>query len=265
MIDRQNIFLLVVVLWLSLTSAAEATGFDHSHGLWNELLQTYVVDQGPASRVKYAPLKQRDAARLDTYLQSLSAVKRADFDTWSKAQKLAFLINAYNAFTVKLIIDHYPVESIKDIGNVFRSSWKIKFFILFGEQTYLDYIEHSLIRGDKNYVEPRIHFALVCASVGCPKLQSRAFTAEALEVMLESATKAFLSDVSRNRYDASRKQLQLSSIFKWYGEDFAEKYGSVQQFVAPYLTEEQGEQQAIVADKVDIKYLDYDWNLNEAK
>lgn len=236
--------------------------FDHSHALWDKTLQTYVVDHGDFSQVKYQALKQSGAATLNQYLQSVSAVQANQFKQWTKPQQLAFLINAYNAFTVKLILDHYPVESIKDIGSFFRSPWKIQFFMLFGHKTHLDHIEHELIRA--NFQEPRIHFAVVCASIGCPKLQARAYTAERLESMLESATRNFLRDSSRNRFDAQRNTLYLSSIFKWYEEDFAAKSGSVEQFVAPYISDDPKVRQQIQQRQVDVEYLDYDWSLNDA-
>ncbi|MGD8885978.1 MAG: DUF547 domain-containing protein [Gammaproteobacteria bacterium] len=253
---------LVGVFWLAST-AAPAASFDHEHSAWQELLQTYVVDHGAYSEVRYLQLQQNAIAALENYLQSLSRVPKSQFDQWSKAQRLAFLINAYNAFTVQLIVAHYPVDSIKDIGGFFRSPWKIEFFSLFGEKTHLDHIEHELIRG-RDYAEPRIHFALVCASVGCPKLQGRAYTAQDLESMLESATNTFLHDPSRNRYAAADNTLYLSSIFKWYGEDFAVKSGSVEQFVAAYMSDDPKVRQRIGSKQVDVEYLDYDWSLNDA-
>jgi hypothetical protein len=191
-------------------------------------------------------------------------VSKSQFKQWTQAQRLSFLINAYNAFTLKLIIDHYPVESIKDIGGFFRSPWKIKFFAFFGIETHLDYIEHELIRG-RDYAEPRIHFALVCASVGCPKLQTQAYTAERLESMLETAAKTFLRDTSRNRYDTANNTVYLSSIFKWYGDDFAAKAGSVEKFVASYITDDPQARQRIRSKQVGVDYLEYDWTLNDAK
>jgi hypothetical protein len=253
---------LLGTLWLNANCVAAAS-FDQEHSVWNGLLQTYVVDHGAYSEVRYRQIKQSATATLDEYLQSLSAVSKSQFDGWSQAQRLAFLINAYNAFTVKLIVDHYPVDSIKDLGGFFTSPWKIRFFNLFGGKTYLDHIEHDLIRG-RDYHEPRIHFALVCASVGCPKLQSRAYTAKRLETMLESASETFLRDTSRNRYDAADNTLYLSSIFKWYGKDFAAKAGSVKQFVAPYISDDPKVRQRILSPDVDVEYLDYDWSLNDA-
>ena len=240
-----------------------AEGFDHSHALWEELLQSHVVDHGTYSQVQYQALKRDSASILDEYLQSLSSVPKSQFDQWPKPQRLAFLINAYNAFTVKLIIEHYPLDSIKDIGWLLRSPWKTRFFTLFGSKTYLDHIEHDLIRGG-DYDEPRIHFALVCASTGCPKLQPHAYTAERLESMLESAAKTFLRDRSRNRFDPDRNTLYLSSIFKWYGEDFVGKYTSVGQFVAGYLTDDSERQQRIRQHQMKVEYLDYNWSLNDA-
>jgi len=252
----------LVVLAMVVSTGVYASRFDHSHSLWSELLQTYVVDQGDFSQVKYQALKQSGTAPLVEYLQSLSAVHASQFALWTQSQQLAFLINAYNAFTVKLILDHYPVESIKDIGGFFRSPWKIQFFALLGDKTHLDYIEHELIRG--RFKEPRIHFAVVCASIGCPKLQARAYTAERMEAMLESATQTFLRDDSRNRYDAQRNTLHLSKIFKWYAEDFVATSGSVERFVAPYISDDPKMRQQIQSRQVDVEYLDYDWALNNA-
>ncbi|MGD8593806.1 MAG: DUF547 domain-containing protein [Gammaproteobacteria bacterium] len=253
----------VVLLFMAVNYTVSAAPFDHTHSLWDELLQTYVVDHGAYSEVQYQPLKQTGTHKLSGYLQSLSSVSKNQFDQWTQAQRLAFLINAYNAFTVKLIIDHYPVDSIKDIGGFFRSPWKITFFTLLGEETHLDYIEHELIRG-RDYAEPRIHFALVCASVGCPKLQAHAYTADRLGTMLDAAAKTFLGDTSRNRYDSGGNILYLSPLFKWYGEDFAAKAGSVEKFVAPYITDDPLARQRIRSKHMDVEYLNYDWSLNDA-
>lgn len=254
----------IVFLVTAACNMASAESFDHAHAAWDEILQTYVVDHGAYSEVKYPQLKQTGGDKLNAYLHSLSSISAKQFDQWGQAQRLAFLINAYNAFTLKLIVDHYPVDSIKDIGSFFRSPWKIKFFTLLGEETHLDHIEHELIRG-RDYAEPRIHFALVCASVGCPKLQAQAYTAERLESMLQDAASTFLRDTTRNRYDAAGNTLYLSSIFKWYGEDFAVKSGSVEKFVAAYMTNDPQQRQRIVSKEVDVEFLDYDWSLNEVR
>lgn len=244
------------------SQSLHAASFDQKHTLWDELVQAHVRDKGSFSQVDYKAIIA-EKAKLNRYLNSISNIPRADFNRWSRDQRLAFLINAYNAFTVKLIVDHYPVKSIKDIGSLFTNSWKKKFFKLFGQQTHLDYIEHDLIRGNSEFSEPRIHFAVVCASIGCPKLPAKAFTANNLETLLESGTIAFLSDTSRNRYVANKRKLQLSKIFDWYGKDFVPKYGSVQSFVAKYVTQDPAEQALITNKKVSLGFLDYDWSLND--
>jgi len=252
---RLNRLALLWLLMMPLTQAL-AADFDHSHRRWQSLLSQYVKESGYASRVDYGEWKKQPQP-LNAYLATLSSVDKAGFDRWNKNQQLAFLINAYNAFTVNLILQNYPVESIKDIGNFFRSAWKIDFIPLFGDIHSLDYIEHELIRGSGRYNEPRIHFALVCASIGCPKLQVEAFTEHNLQRLLELGASTFLADQSRNRFVAEENTLYLSPIFKWYGEDFAKKFGSVLNYVLPIISngKEKPEEQI-------IKYLEYDWRLN---
>jgi hypothetical protein len=252
-----------VVCSLALLLPLSCHAFDHTHAVWNTLLEDNVVVHGPASVVKYKSIKN-DIKQLNHYLAQLSQVKKAEFTGWNDHQQLAFLINAYNAFTVKIILDHYPVDSIKDIGNFFRSTWKITFFNLLGQESSLDYIEHELIRGADNFSEPRIHFALVCASVGCPMLQPKAYTEANLAVLLEEATTQFLSDSSRNRVDFINNKLQLSSIFKWYAEDFIKASGSVNRFVAQYLSTDKQQQKLISDGSMDTEFLNYDWSLNDA-
>lgn len=238
---------------------AQAMTFDHGHSGWNEVVKKLVVWTNFASTVNYKELKSNSKV-LDKYLEALSNVKSSDFAKWTRDEQLAFLINAYNAWTVKLILENYPVKSIKDIGGFFSSPWKKKFFKLFGNDSSLDWIEHEKIR--PVYNEPRIHFALVCASVGCPGLRAEAFTAERLNEQLEDSTKRFLNDSSRNRFDSVKNKFFLSSIFKWYKDDFVKSKGSVQAFVIPYMKLPKNEPLSAV-QKVSIEYLDYDWSLNE--
>lgn len=244
--------LLMLALMFANTSMAYA--FDHQHRLWQQVLSANVQVNGAASRVDYRAIKSHPE-QLAQYLASLSEVTQAQFQHWSTAQQLAFLINAYNAFTVNIVVEHYPIDSIKDIGNFFRSTWKIDFIPLFAERVNLDHIEHELIRGNPKFNEPRIHFALVCASIGCPKLQDQAFTGANLEELLEKGAQEFLLDPSRNRYNAKARRLELSSIFKWYGEDFEKHSGSVQAFVAKYM-------RLTLPVDTDITFLPYDWKLN---
>ena len=244
---------------ISLSSIAHCGEFDHSHSKWGEVLSAHVFEKGPLTLVDYKKLKTSPQA-LYAYLAEISGVKKTTFDLWSEKQRLAFLINAYNAFTLKLIVDHYPLGSIKDIGGFFSSPWKKKFFRLFGEKIHLDRIEHTLIR--ENFREPRIHFAVNCASKGCPNLRREPYVAEKLSVQLEEATRSFLNDSTRNRLhvEDDSADLQISSIFKWYKKDFGDSEEGIKRFVIPRMNLDQD--QAQQAQTADIEYLDYDWSLN---
>lgn len=258
-------------------SVATAQAFDHSHAALTTLLKKHVIviDGGKNSQVDYVELKKERAA-LESYLASLSAVKKAEFNGWNKAQQMAFLINAYNGFTLDLIVQHYPVKSIKDIGGVFENRWKKKFFKLFGEDSYLDKIEHETLRKVGVYNEPRIHFAVNCASIGCPSLREEAFTAEKLDKQLDEQAVRFLSDRTRNRF--ANGKLELSMIFKWFREDFESGYKgfdgkgtpakSREEYFAQYakqLTDAPADQQLIANGKVPLAFIDYDWSLNGKK
>ena len=251
-------------LLLFLAGSALAQGFDHSHQALDSLLKKHVVlvDGGKASQVRYVEFA-RDRAALKAYLDALSAVPEADFRGWTKPQQMAFLINAYNGYTVELILANYPLKSIKDIGSdVFSNRWKKKFFKLFGQDSYLDQIEHEMLRKPGAYNEPRVHFAVNCASIGCPMLREEAFVAERLEAQLEEQARRFLSDRSRNRLAAGR--LEVSKIFDWFKEDF----GVRERFFAKYAAQLAGgaEEQKLVADgKAPLSFLDYDWTLNDAR
>lgn len=250
---------------------ATAAEFDHS--AWNGLLQKNValIKNGQASQVDYeAMLKER--AQLQKYLAQLSAVSAGEFARWPKAERLAFLLNAYNAFTVDLVLTRYPkLKSIKDIGSLIQSPWKKRFVPLLGGTRSLDDIEQGMIRKSGEYNEPRIHFAANCASVGCPALRNEAYTGALLDTQLEIATKNFLSDHSRNRYNAQTNRLEVSKIFDWYKQDFESGWhgwNSLNDFFAHYadkLTDTQEARQAVAAGNVDVDFLDYNWNLNRKK
>lgn len=257
--------LLSLMLWLS--SPLHASNFDHEHTQWSELLEQHVawVNQGVASTVDYRGFQQ-DQAELASYLATLSSVSRQQFDGWSRDRRLAFLLNAYNAFTVQLILDHYPLESIKDIGGLFSSPWKQAFIPLLGQSLSLDQIEHTLIRAPGVYDEPRIHFAANCASVGCPALRSEAFVASTLDGQLEDSQQRFLKDHSRNRFDPASGRFQVSKIFDWYAEDFAKRWGSLDNYLiqqAPLLSPPA--QRPAANSTPRIEFLDYDWSLNQAR
>jgi len=162
-------------------AASSALAFDHSHAAWQALLKKHVVvlEAGKASQMRYAGMAQ-DREPLRVYLQSLSAVDEAQFNAWSKPQQMAFLINAYNAYTIEKILARYPdLRSIWDFGKLFGNPFKDRFFRLFQRPFSLDQIEHDTLR--KRYAEPRLHYALNCASVGCPMLREEAYVAERLE------------------------------------------------------------------------------------
>jgi hypothetical protein len=253
--------------------SASAFALDHNHGAWDALLKKHVryVQNGYASRVDYAGFA-KDRAQLRSVLADYQKVTRAEFDTWAKPQQEAFLINAYNAFTIEKILTRYPdIKSIRDFGSVFGNPWKDKFFTLLGQPAYLDFIEHETLRKDGVYDEPRVHVAVVCASIGCPMLRTDAFTAEKIEAQLEDAMRRFLSDRTRNRYNPETRKLEISRIFDWYGKDFEKGhkgYSSVKATLAKYadLLADKAEDRAAVKElKAEVSFLDYDWSLNDAK
>jgi Protein of unknown function, DUF547 len=265
-------FVLSLLLSVALLPAqASAAAFDHQHSGFSTLLKQYVRwnAKGTSSAVDYASLKAQPAA-LNSYTASLSKVTAADLAGFSKAQRRALLINAYNAFTLQLILTKYPdLKSIKDLGGVFSSPWKKAFVPLVGRTISLDEIEHTLIRGAKDFDDPRIHFAVNCASIGCPALRDEAFTADKLDAQLHDQTQRFLKDRSRNYFAAAENTLYLSMIFKWYGSDFERGFlnaKSVPEFVANYgasLALTKVQQQAIKAGSLDLEYTEYDWMLNK--
>ena len=211
-----------------------------NHKRWNSLLQKHVSNIG---NVDYKSIRE-NRTELDIYIDNLG--EKMPTEDWTKNQKLAYWINAYNAMTVDLIIRNYPTENIKDIKNPWEQRlWKL------GEKWYnLDEIEHQILR---KMDEPRIHFAIVCASFSCPKLQNEAFTASTLEQQLTNATKAFLSDSNRNII--KKNNVKLSKIFKWFKKDF-EQNGSLLDFLNKYS-------EIKILENAKQSYLDYNWDLND--
>ncbi len=250
---------IIAIIAIGLTGVSQAT----QHDRWQQLLDRHVdwVQDGHASVVDYDGF-QDNRDQLTNYLDRLSSVKRPEYENWSDQRQLAFLINAYNAFTVELILRHYPdIASIRDIGNFFSGPWDKDFFRLLGEKRTLDELEHEMIR--EWFDEPRIHFAVNCASVGCPALRPEAFTAEGLEQQLEDSTQRFLGDRQRNRVDLEAGKVYLSPIFKWYDEDFAN--GDVRAYLADHaslLADNEKQASALQKQKVKVRHTDYDWNLN---
>jgi len=252
---------------------AQGAGFDHAHAAWTALLRKHVrlVRGGQATQVAYAGFAV-DRAALKAYLDSLSAVAPAAFAGWSKAERQAFLINAYNAFTVELILTKYPdLKSIKDLGSLLNSPWKPKWISLLGGKVSLDDIEHAMLRKRGDYDDPRVHFAVNCASIGCPALREEAFVATRLDAQMDEQTLRFMSDRTRNRFNAQRGRLELSKIFDWYGEDFRLGHrgiASLAAFAARYadqLADAPADRQRIRTGGADIAFTDYDWALNDVR
>ncbi|HCZ15103.1 MAG TPA: DUF547 domain-containing protein [Accumulibacter sp.] len=274
---RRLLLVLLLMLGTAMVPVAPATAtaanaFDHRHAAWDALLAKHVrvLDGGNASQVRYTGM-QVDRALLAAYLASLSAVTEADYASWSRSLRLAFLINAYNAFTVELVLGKYPdLKSIKDLGSVFQSPWKKTFFTLLGEQRSLDDVEHGLVRAPGAFDDPRIHVALVCASVGCPMLRNEAFTGERLDAQLDDAMRRFFADRSRNRFDSANGKLQVSKIFDWYGKDFAQGHAGFDSLAATFaryaeqLADTPGARARVRSGDYRLEFLDYDWRLNDA-
>lgn len=262
---RHHLYAVILVL---LTQCSWADSFDHH--AWDEILQLYVVvtDNAAVTTVNYAGLLDQQA-ELDLYLAQLAAVSLAEFERWPQAAQLAFLLNAYNAWTIKLVLSDYPeIESIKDLGSWFNTPWEKQFIPLLEASRSLDDIEHGLIRGSGRYRDPRIHFAVNCASIGCPSLRAEAYTTEHLDAQLEEQTRLFLSDRSRNRLRGSI--LSISPLFKWYREDFEQgnsDFKSLESFFATYapaLGLQDTDIKNLQAGRIRIEYLSYDWRLNDA-
>lgn len=246
---------------------------DQGYSVFDALLKKHVAwnAAGVASSVSYKGFAA-DRAELKKVLDEFSAVSRAEYDTMKRDEKLAFLINSYNAFTIELILTKYPdLKSIRDLGSFVQSPWKRKFFKLLGEERNLDNVEHDMIRAPGAFDEPRIHMAVVCASIGCPALRPEAITSARLESQLEDSVRRFLRDSSRNRYSAQSGKLEVSKIFDWYKGDFEKGHKGItsrEQFFGRYadlMTEDAAARQLIKDGKVAITHLEYDWQLNDRK
>lgn len=254
----KTLFLAFIVFAIT-SPIVSAQAFDHSHQEFGAVLREFVHQEVNRTVVDYASLKERPEV-LDQYLLSLQKISREEFDAFNRDQQLAFLINAYNGFTLKLIISNYPISSIRKIGGI-TGPWKVRFFDLLGERKHLDDIEHNMIR--KMFNEPRIHFAVNCASRGCPNLAQTPYEASALDAQLEAAARTFLSDSTLNRLSIDDKRLEVSSIFNWFKKDFASASGSLQKFLVQYVPLTQEQKTKVLSGETALEYLDYDWSLNE--
>ena len=209
------------------------------HSLWTTALKEYVDEKG---KVNYLHWKE-DTKLLDDYISSLEENPQLLLD---KNDSLAYFINAYNAVTIKLILDHYPLKSIRKL----ITPWRFKRFELEGEKISLNHIEHQILR---KMNEPRIHFAINCASASCPKLFNTAFYAHTMEEQLEEATTLFINDPLRNQL--SKKEMAISRIFQWFASDFGTKKER-HAFIRKYATQP-------IDKNAKVRFLNYDWQLNE--
>ena len=212
------------------------------------LLEAYVKN----GHVDYKGFKA-DENKLDQYLAQLETVEPQNLD---RDERMAFYINAYNAWTIKLILNNYPgVKSIKDLGTIFKSPWKKKFVKVDGKTVTLDHIEHDILRPE--FKDPRVHFAVNCASISCPPLLDEPYTGADLDNQLDGVAKKFINDPNSNFVKG--KALHVSRIFKWFGEDFD---NDILGYVRSHAQGDLAQKIANAKNNLKVKYLDYDWSLN---
>jgi hypothetical protein len=273
MIGRQALWLMALILAASAPAGAESPGEACDlaetgngtgiHAAWDRYLKTVA---GPWGGVDYGCAQaHRDV--LDRYRSELAAAHVADM---GRAERISLWINAYNAFTIELILRHWPgIDGIRDIPSSQR--WKLEAWEVGGETYSLDQIEHEILR--PNFDEPRVHFALNCASVGCPALRAEAYVADALDGQLEDATRNFLRNSEKGArtgfeegwFGGRTPTLWVSSIFDWFEEDFVSAAGSVRAFVEPYLAPDDRSFVERHEADLEIEHLEYDWSLNETE
>jgi hypothetical protein len=216
------------------------------HNLWTELLRNH-TRQG---LVDYDGF-ERDRAKLDRYLDQMAEI---DHQSLGRDDRFAYFINLYNAWTIRLILDHRPgIDSIRDIGGWLKSPWKMDIVRLKDKTVSLDWVEHDLLRPE--FGDPRVHFAVNCASMSCPPLRNEAYVGARLDRQLDQQTRAFINDPQRTRLEGD--QLYLNKIFKWFAEDFRDRVAFVRRYAEGGFKDELAE-----LDRVDVRFLDYDWSLN---
>lgn len=252
---------MTLCLVLTILGAVPATGESVSNRLYTAVLEEYVHD----GRVDYNGLCEDE--RFAAYLDQLAA---ADPDTIrDDDERLAFWINVYNAYTLKIICDDYPLESINDlhfgglvVGTVLnKTAWDKKFVKTGGDELSLNHVEHEIIR--KEFGDPRAHFAIVCASVSCPPLRAESYDGVRLGDQLDDQARIFLSESDKNHFDIDKKEAYLSKIFDWFSKDFGGNNEEILLFVSAYLPEDIASAIRANATEWKIKHTDYDWGLNE--
>jgi hypothetical protein len=206
------------------------------------LLASFVCREG----VAYDILKKNPSI-LDNAKAEAASISRQEITWLGRDAKIAYYINLYNLYTIDLIVKHLPLKTgIRDIAD----PWSRRFVPLFGDTVSLDHIEHDILR--KQFKEPRIHFALVCASKSCPALSETPYDGDSLDAQLNRAARIFLTDTTRNKF--TRRSMQVSKIFDWYGNDFKERFGSFKSFIGSVLSIPIGNK---------VSYNAYDWSLNK--
>jgi len=238
------------ILLLLVLFSSSSFAFDQMHSKFTMVLKKYTKKDGHQILVNYKDLKN-DQGVFKEYLSELESLTQENFNKFKQKEKLAFWINAYNAYTIRLILKNYPVKSIKDIGSFITGPWSQKFISLFQKKYTLDDIEHDIIR--KQFKEPRIHFAVNCASLSCPSLFQEAFIAKKLNAQLDKVAENFLLNKSKNYFDKKSNILYLSKIFNWYGSDFNSKYKGYRNYIKTYIK---------TSDEYATEWLAYDWKLN---
>jgi hypothetical protein len=257
-----KIIFLSTLLFLS-SNFITAQSADDQHSLFTQILQHYVSN----GLVKYKKLK--DDKRLDKYIEQLKNTDPKKIV--NEKNRLAFWINAYNAYTLKFIIEDYPVESINDLhwGGLYLGSllgttiWEDEKIVINGNELSLNNIEHDIIR--KKFDEERIHFALVCASISCPPLLNEAYEGYKLDKQLGEQAELFFNDVTKNKFDKNTRTASLSKILSWYEDDFGENNKEILNYAAQFIDKETADDIKRNLSEWNIKYMSYNWYLNEYK
>ncbi len=270
--NNQNSFVYYAI------SAEETNRFDQRHSIYDSLLKEHVQD----AKVNYKGII-KSSEKFNDYITQLGLVSQEVYQNWTDEVRLAFWINAYNAFAIKAIIDNYPIKRNYSLIGLFLPSnsirqisgvWTDLQFQAVGRKVTLGEIEHEILR--KEFNEPRIHFAINCASMGCPDLRNEAYRPDIIYDQLESQSIDYVNNQEKGvRIDTENSKVQFSQIFNWFGDDFVESYGNTKlfeersfkekailNFVLKYLKSE-GERDYLKRNGFSISYLDYDWSLNE--
>lgn len=245
--------------------ATKSPVFDATHALWTEILAEHV--QG--DNFDYEALKKKPE-RLERYLEQLQAVTPAEYEAWKEDDQMAFWINVYNANAIHLVIENYPVKSIRDIGTMLNRVWNKRFIEMPAfdpegkdRKLSLDDVEHKILR--PTFQDARVHAAVNCASGSCPPLRAEAFTGKKLSDQLNEQVRLWLADTSRNQIDQAKNEVRISKIFDWFKDDFKNPRGGTLDWIAAYLPSDQSEWLRANAKKIKVRYLDYSWKLNDVK